>query len=136
MSPGSHLVFSELNVAAGEEWKPVYEIWLLIRVASGLGYWQDAASNLTQVSPEDVLLVFPSSNGAFIASRVGAVTLQTIPIDLGLLSGVLTVKECRALAAMATRSAGKAVFMPRQHPFAVHLSELCQTRQNNTLVAR
>src|SRR5262245_4489975 len=132
----NHLVLTELRVAAGEEWQTNSEVWLLLRISSGVGYWRHQDQGYSEMSAEDVLLVFPSAHATFLASRIGDVELQVIAIDLGLLCGVLTVPECRALATFAARNEQKVMFLPGQHPFSVRLSEICRTKRGNTLLSR
>ena len=136
MARSNHLVLTEFSVGGGEEWQANAEAWLLIRVASGVGYWRDLEPAYREMLAEDVLLIFPGASGAFLASRIGDVQLQTIAIDLGLLYGVLTVPECRALAAYAAKNEQKSMFLPKAHPFAVRFSEICRLQRGNALVSR
>lgn len=132
----NHLVLTEFSVPSGDEWNTSAESWLLVRVVSGVGYWKNEESVYREMSPEDVLLVFPGAKGTFLASRIGDVQLQTIAIDLGLLYGVLTVPECRALSAFAERNQQKAMYLPRAHPFSVKFSELCRVQRGNAFMSR
>lgn len=136
MHPATHLVFSEFKVAASSEWQCTTDTWLLVRMASGMGYWRDNANGYQEISNDDTLLLFPSALGSVLASRLCDVTLQVFAIDLQMLSGVLTVDECRALAAFAQGNREKVTLLPSQHAFSVRFAEICRTQRPNELLSR
>jgi AraC-like DNA-binding protein len=136
MSPSAHLVFNEFKIAASSEWQCMTETWLLARMSSGMGYWRDSAKGYQEVSQDDTLLLFPSAHGSVLASRLCDVTLQVFAIDLQMLSGVLTVNECRALAAFAQGNREKVTLLPRQHAFSLRFAEICRTQRPNELLSR
>lgn len=132
----NHLVLNTVKVAASEEWRPSSDFWLLLRLSSGLGYWKHDEAGYRELSPGDALLLFPSSKGTFLASRVGDACVELVTIDIGLLSGILTMPECRGLAAFAGRNLQKVVFLPGSEPMASRFSAICEIHKTNALVAR
>jgi hemolysin activation/secretion protein/AraC-like DNA-binding protein len=136
MSRTSHLVLTEFKVNAAKEWEVSPDVWLLLRLSSGFGYWRHPGTDFREMGPEDVLLVFPGASGTFLASRVGDVQMQAITIDLSLLGGVLTFPEGRALSAFASKNQQKVMFLPREHAFSTRFSEICRTQRANTLLPR
>ena len=136
MSTSAHLMFDEFRIAASSEWRCTADAWLLVRMSSGMGYWHDSAKGYREVSEGDTLLLFPSALGSVMASRLCDVTIQVFAIDLQMLSGVLTVNECRALVAFAQGNREKVTLLPRQHAFSARFAEICRNQRPNELLSR
>jgi len=136
MFPATHLMLNECRVVASSEWRCTTDAWLLVRLSSGLGYWCDQTKGYREVSQDDSLLLFPSAQGGVLASRVCDVHLQVFAIELQLLSGVLTVNECRALTVFAQANREKVMLLPRYHAFSVRFAEICRNQRPNTLLSR
>ena len=133
-----HLVLCDIRFAAGTEWhfrSDKTAVWHLIRVASGLGYRQSNKSYL-EVGPDDVLLAFPSASCSFLASKLTDVHVQVFAIDLGLLSGVFSMEESRALNQFSGQHGGDVLFFPRSHAFAARFVDICQNTPKNGLASR
>ena len=96
MLPIDHLKGNQATVPAAGEWLPPRRDWLCLRLAQGHGYWLQGGSPC-ELGRHDVLLTHEDAKGAFLASRLGAVTLQWFHIAPGLLHGLLTLDEQRAL---------------------------------------
>ncbi|MBI3870616.1 MAG: helix-turn-helix domain-containing protein [Verrucomicrobia bacterium] len=133
-----HLVLSDIRFGSGTEWhfrSDKTAVWHLLRVASGLGYRQSNKSYV-ELGPDDVLLAFPSASCSFLASKLTEMHLQVFSIDLGLLSGVFSMDESRALTQFSSQHGGDVLFFPRNHAFAARFVDICQNTPKNGLASR
>ena len=131
-----HLMLNEIWLAAASEWQCRADAWLLVRLSSGMGYWQQDNNGYQEVSQNDTLLLFPSAQGTMLASRVSGVNLQLFAIDLQMLCGVMTVRESKALTAFALTNREKVMLLPANHAFSVRFAEICRVQRPNALLSR
>ena len=96
MLPIDHLKGNQAAVPAAGEWLPPLRDWLCLRLAQGHGYWLQGGTPC-ELGCHNVLLTHADNKGAFLASRLGEVTLQWFHVAPGLLHGLLTMDEQRAL---------------------------------------
>ncbi len=107
---GQHLILQELVLAPAAEHVPVFDGWLVARVAVGVAYWLEPDSSPTQLNPGDGFVASLNVAGRLRASQLDPVKLQYFTIQPYDLEGLLTVVEWHRLEVAR-----------RQHPVAVRL---------------
>lgn len=105
---GQHLILQELVLAPAAEHVPVFDGWLMARVAVGVGYWLEPDSSPTQLNPGDGFVASLNVAGRLRASQLDPVKLQYFTIQPHDLEGLLTVVEWHRLEVAR-----------RQHPVPV-----------------
>ena len=110
MLPIDHLKGTHAVVPAAGEWLPPVRDWLCLRLAQGHGYWRQGGTP-RELNCHDMLVTHADGKGAFLASRLGEVTLQWFHVSPELLHGLFTMDEQRALELVV--NAGN---LPRHFP--------------------
>ncbi|MBN2505445.1 MAG: helix-turn-helix transcriptional regulator [Verrucomicrobia bacterium] len=112
-----HLCLSHEPVPASDEWEPDRACWCFVRVVRGQGYWMDGPTAL-ELGQGDALVLAPGGHGCFRASQLGPADLMHFRLCVGLLSGLLTLRELRHLDRHAAHGSPRAHRFPGSSPVA------------------
>jgi AraC-like DNA-binding protein len=88
-----HLILQELLLQPSAEELPVFNGWLVARVAEGLGYWLQHDVPPSQLTVGDGFIAASSTRGRLRASQLDPLKLQFFTVQPQHLDGVLTVAE-------------------------------------------
>jgi len=92
-------------LAPAAEQLPVFDGWLMARVAEGVGYWLEPDLPPTQLNPGDGFVASLGVTGRVRASQLDPVKLQYFTIQPHDLEGLLTVVEWHRLEVARRRHA-------------------------------
>jgi len=95
MTVERHLILQERELPPSAEWQPRTNGWLCLRVAAGQGYWLQSGEAVRSLTAGDVLFMAGNINGAIRASQLGPLKLQFFTVAPQMLTGVVTLTECR-----------------------------------------
>ena len=88
-----HLILQELTLQPSAEDLPVFNGWLVARVAEGLGYWLQHDVSPAQLAVGDGFIAASGTRGRLRASQLDPLKLQYFTVQPQHLDGVLTVAE-------------------------------------------
>jgi AraC-like DNA-binding protein len=87
-----HLVITEVRLPKGGEWRPRFRGWCLLRVGSGISYWQEE-SGTREVAAGSMLLLSNEACGRLRASQLSEVAISYFCVEVEKLLGLLSLRE-------------------------------------------
>ena len=119
-----HLVVKGTSIAPGSEWTPPLCGWTLIQVAAGAGYWLQPRMH-QELEVGMVLLMSTRTQGSFRASQLGALSLQSFPVELERMMGFLTCDEQRFFEMAVSKDDFLLKVFPAKCPISERMQSLC-----------
>jgi AraC-like DNA-binding protein len=105
-----HLILQELTLQPSAEELPVFNGWLVARVAEGLGYWLQHYVPPSQLIVGDGFVAASDTQGRIRASQLDPLKLQFFTVQPQHLDGVLTVAEWHRIEINHGRAATPVLF--------------------------
>ena len=132
---GQHLAIREVSVAPGGEWAPRAVGWMLVHVASGVGYWMERGRNL-ELATGSTLIFSHAIEGAVRASQLGQTAVLTFQVQPERLAGVITLGEKQFLQSAAKSDSLNFRFLPVTDPVSQEFAEICRRGDDRGLRVR
>lgn len=130
-----HLAIREFSVSPGGDWAPRSTGWSLIQIKGGTGYFLQPQSSL-ELETGTALLMTGSTPGSIRASQLGGLALYSFSVIPSRLTGLITLGEQDFLERTASRKDTSVRILPRHHPVAARMMELCANENPGGLLVR
>jgi AraC-like DNA-binding protein len=105
-----HLILQELTLQPSAEELPVFNGWVVARLAEGLGYWLQHDVPPTQLAFGDGFIAASDTMGRLRASQLDPLKLQFFTVQPQHLDGVLTVAEWHQIEIAHRKSPAPVLF--------------------------
>jgi len=130
-----HLVVRQVSLRPGSEWTPKPPGWSVAHLASGVGYWIHPRLN-RELAPGSVVILTPMAQGAIRASQIGEAKIHFFNVAPERLTGVVTLREQRALEEAASKAELSCRFFVPEDPVAAEFRELFEGPKDGRLQLR
>ena len=129
------LVINELLLPPGGEWSPQLPGWLVIHVASGVGYWLHPRLNW-ELKPGVAVLLSEQIHGCVRASQVGELRLHFFRIEPRKLTGLVSMTDQELMQSAAGDEKLSLRLLPPNAQFSEKVRDLGSEKARNTFPAR
>jgi len=136
MTVERHLILQRKELPPSAEWQPQTGGWLCLRVATGQGYWLQSGVTVQSLTSGDVLFLGGHVNGTLRASQLGPLHLHYFTVLPQILTGVLTLLECRQFELARKNPGFPVVFHSAKDPLGQKFAALAGSLTEDHLASR
>jgi AraC-like DNA-binding protein len=131
-----HLILHEQTLQPSAEELPVFNGWLVARVAEGLGYWLQHDVPPSQLIAGDGFIAANGTQGRLRASQLDPLKLQCFTVQPQHLDGVLTVAEWHQIEIAHGKAVTPVLFFKGADPIGQKFTRLASLSHSERLPLR
>lgn len=114
----------ETRLARSGEWTPHFRGWCLLRIQSGISYWQEP-NGTREIAAGSALVLTQAARGGLCASQLSEVDITYFCLEPEKLTGLLSLSEQRSFKMAASLENSSPRVLPPGHPISERFQQLC-----------